>query len=140
MFQTIVLGLDGSEGARSVVPLAVDLARRYEARLVLVHVDERVPAKGGIVSVRADEEKVQAEIERQREELGDQGIEAKVETPEVVLGGPAHVIEEIAARESAGLIVVGRRGQSIVGGLLLGSVTLRLLHIAERPVLAVPSE
>jgi nucleotide-binding universal stress UspA family protein len=140
MFQTIVLGLDGSEGARSVVPVAVDLAHRYEARLVLVHVDERVPAKGGIVSVRADEEKVEAEIERQGEELRDQGIEAMVVTPEAVLGGPAHVIEEIAARENAGLIVVGRRGQSIVGGLLLGSVTLRLLHIAERPVLAVPSE
>lgn len=66
-----------------------------------------------------------------------EGIETKVETPEVVLGGPAHVIEEIAV---PGLIVVGRRGRSVVGGLLLGSVTLRLLHLAQRPVLAVPPE
>ncbi len=106
---------------------------------MLVHVDELVAAKGGIVSVRADEDEIEAELQRQAKELGDQGIETKVETPEVVLGGPAYVIED-AARENAGLIVVGRRGRSVVGGLLLGSVTVRLLHIAHRPVMAVPSE
>ena len=38
----------------------------------------------------------------------------------------------------AELIVLGTRGHSPVAGLLLGSVTQRLLHIARRPVLAVP--
>ena len=57
----------------------------------------------------------------------------------VMLGGPAHAIEEIADRADADLIVVGTRGHSSVAGLLLGSVTHRLLHIAHRPVLVVPS-
>jgi nucleotide-binding universal stress UspA family protein len=140
MFDTIVLGLDGSEGCRPVVPVAVDLARRYEATLVIVHVDERVAGKGGIVPVRADEDEIKAEIRRQAEELAAQGIETKVQTREVVLGGPAHAIEHVAEREGAGLIVVGRRGHSVLPGLLVGSVPTRLLHVARRPVPAVPSE
>ena len=56
-----------------------------------------------------------------------------------MLGGPAHPIEEIAEEAKADLIVVGTRGHSAIAGLLLGSVTQRLLHIARRPVLVVPS-
>ena len=55
-----------------------------------------------------------------------------------MLGGPAHALEEVAEREGAELIVVGRRGHSPMAGLVLGSVTQRLLHIARRSVLAAP--
>jgi nucleotide-binding universal stress UspA family protein len=57
---------------------------------------------------------------------------------DVMVGGPAHAIEEIADKANADLIVVGTRGHSPVVGLLLGSVTQRLLHIAHRPVLVIP--
>jgi hypothetical protein len=36
------------------------------------------------------------------------------------------------------VIVIGTRGHSSIGGLVLGSVTQRLLHVAPYPVLAVP--
>jgi nucleotide-binding universal stress UspA family protein len=56
----------------------------------------------------------------------------------VMLGGPAHPIAEIADEANADLIVAGTRGHSQIAGLLVGSVTQRLLHIAHRPVLVVP--
>jgi nucleotide-binding universal stress UspA family protein len=88
--------------------------------------------------LHADEERVQADIRRQAEELSAGGLDTKVEMADVMVGGPAHAIEEIAERAGADLIVVGTRGHSPVPGLLLGSVTQRLLHIAGGPVLVVP--
>jgi nucleotide-binding universal stress UspA family protein len=140
MFSTILLGLDGSEGCRAAVPVAADLARRYGAKIVLAHVDERIAGKGGVVPLRADEDRVQEEIRSQAQELSDQGIETQVETLRIVLGGPAHALEELAEDLAVDLIVVGRRGHSPVAGLLIGSVALRLLGIARRPVLTVPHE
>jgi nucleotide-binding universal stress UspA family protein len=140
VFATILVGLDGSDGALSAVPVATDVAKRYGAKIVLAHVDERIAAKGGVVSVRADEERIQDELRQLAEELSGQGIEASVETLKVILGGPAHALEQLAEEIAADLIVIGRRGHSPVVGLLLGSVALRLLGIARRPVLAVPPE
>jgi len=138
VFTTIVLGSDGSEGSKLAVPVASELAERYGARVVIVHVDERIPAKGGVHPVRADEEQVREDLDEQARQLVSQGIEAKLDVVEIVLGGPAHAIEDVAEREGAELIVVGRRGHSPVAGLVLGSVTQRLLHIARRSVLAAP--
>jgi nucleotide-binding universal stress UspA family protein len=138
MFTTIVLGLDGSEGSKLAVPVASELAERNGARVVIVHVDERIPAKGGVHPVRADEEQVREQLDEQARQLASQGIEVKFDVVEIVLGGPAHAIEDVAEREGAELIVVGRRGHSPVAGLVLGSVTQRLLHIARRSVLAAP--
>ena len=139
MFKTIVLALDGSEGSRRAIPLAVELAKRDNGKLVIVHVEEDIVGKGG-GPIQATEDEIQAEIQRQAEELSAQGIDTSVHMRSVMLGGPAHVIEDIATEANADLIVAGTRGHSPVAGLLLGSVTQRLLHIARRPVLAVPPE
>ena len=55
-----------------------------------------------------------------------------------MLGGPGRAIADIADGAGADLIVVGTRGHSSIPGVILGSVAHRLLHIAGRPVLAVP--
>lgn len=137
MFKTIVLALDGSEGSRHAIPLAVELARRDNAKLVVVHVEEEIIGKGG-GPILATEDEVQDEVRKKAQELSASGVETSVEMRSVMLGGPAHAIEDVAAEAGADLIVAGTRGHSPVAGLLLGSVTQRLLHIARRPVLAVP--
>lgn len=60
----------------------------------------------------------------------------------LVTGLTGHAGDKIAdvARETgADLIVVGSHGHSAVAGLLLGSVTQKLLHVAPCPVLAIPA-
>jgi nucleotide-binding universal stress UspA family protein len=139
MFKTIVLAMDGSEHAETAVPVAADLARRYGAKIVIAHVDERIVAKGGAPSIRADEDEIKSELRRRAEELTSEGIEASAEFATIALGGPAAAIIEIADRVGGDLIVAGNRGRSAVAGLLVGSVIHRLLHIAKRPVLTIPS-
>lgn len=137
MFKTIVLAVDGSEGSRRAVPLATDLAKRDQSKVVIVHVDERIVGKGG-GDIHVDEPQIQAEAKKLGAELSSQGIETDVVLRDVMLGGPAHVIAEVAASAGADLIVLGTRGHSGVSGILLGSVAQRLLHLSHQPVLAVP--
>jgi nucleotide-binding universal stress UspA family protein len=136
MFKTIVLALDGSEGSRRAIPIATELAKRDKARVVLVHVAERVP-QPGLTSAPGEEEML-AELEKQAQELSAERIDTEVKGRSIGFGGPAVPIAEIAKQEDADLIVVGTRGHGAVAGVLVGSVTQRLLHIAHRPVLAVP--
>jgi nucleotide-binding universal stress UspA family protein len=119
--------------------VAQALAKGDDAKLVIAHVEEEVLGKGG-GSIRAGEDTIQADIRKQADDLTAQGIETTVEIRSVMLGGPAHVIEEIAEGAGADLIVAATRGHSQVAGLLIGSVTQRLLHIARRPVLVVPAK
>jgi nucleotide-binding universal stress UspA family protein len=137
LFKNIVLALDGSDGSREAIPLATELAKRDQAALLIAHVEERIVGKGG-GPVHVDEDEIQDGIRELAGELGAQGIDTSIQTADVMLGGPAHAIEDIADRAGADLIVVGTRGHSPVAGLLLGSVTQRLLQIARRPVLIVP--
>ena len=137
MFKTIVLALDGSEGSDRAIPLATELAKRDSAKVVIVHVDERTVGKGG-GDIHADESEIQAAVKKKAEELSAAGIETSVELRDVMVGGPAHPIAEVAAGAGADLIVIGTRGHSGISGILLGSVAQRLLHLAHQPVLAVP--
>ena len=119
MFKTIILALDGSEGAKQAIPVAAELAEKEKAKIVIVHVTEYLAAKGGELPY-VDEDQVRAEIDEEAKELRDRGI-------------------EIADRNDGDLIVTGTRGHGSIAGLMLGSVAHRLLHIAKRPTLAVPS-
>ncbi|MBU1611225.1 MAG: universal stress protein, partial [Proteobacteria bacterium] len=55
-----------------------------------------------------------------------------------IFGGPtAEVIFDTAEVEKVDMIVMGTRGKSELSGLLVGSVTHKILHIAPCPVLVI---
>jgi nucleotide-binding universal stress UspA family protein len=141
MFKKVIWATDGSSSADQALPLARELASESEAPLLVVYCEEfTLPGKGGgSLPVHANEEEVEEKVQRQVSELSRDGVTATLEMDTSKVGGAAHVIADIAAREQADLIVVGTRGRTALGGLLLGSVTQRLLHIAPCPVLAVPA-
>jgi nucleotide-binding universal stress UspA family protein len=137
MFKVIIWATDGSSGAAQALPYAKGLAQANAARLIVVHVNEFVASRAaGPVNVKEDE--VQAAIGKQVEKLKQEGLDATLQLGEVMAGGAAHVIADIAKERGADLIVAGTRGLGPVSRLLIGSVTHRLVQIAPCPVLVIP--
>ena len=139
MSSKIVVGVDGSKGSDRALAEATEVAKRDGASVVLCHVVERIAAKGDMAPLHADEPDVKARIEQQAAGLKEQGIDADARFESIILGGPARSIADVAKETGADLIVVGTRGHSALAGVFLGSVTLKLLHLAGCPVLCVPN-
>jgi nucleotide-binding universal stress UspA family protein len=140
MFKTIIWATDGSATADHALSFAKELVAPGQGKLLVVHVEEHF--YGGRMSgytVLADEDELEAKIRSQVDELRADGFDAVLEIVRGHPGQSAHAIAEIARQHKAESIVIGTRGLGPVAGLLVGSVTQRLLHTAPCPVLAVPA-
>ena len=138
MFKTVLWATDGSEAADRALPFAKSLATAFDGALAVVHVKELMGGRGGGYPVLADEDELEAKIRTQVDAIRDEGFDATFKVITRTGGHAAHVIADTAGEIGADVIVVGTRGYSPVPGLLLGSITQRLLHIAPCPVFAVP--
>jgi nucleotide-binding universal stress UspA family protein len=137
LFNTIVWASDGSQHADRALEVAQTLAKDYSASLVVIHVVQRYATETGL-AVYPDEDRVKAKLEETVQELSKDGLKASLRIVNHVGPQAAHQIADTAQQEGADLIVVGTRGHGPVTGLVLGSVVLRLLHVAPCPVVAVP--
>jgi nucleotide-binding universal stress UspA family protein len=138
MFATIIWATDGSENADRALTFARRVAQESASALVAVHSKELLVGRAGGLPLLADEEDVEAKIDRQVDEAKEDGIDARAVFAAGRAGHAAQTVAEVAESLGADLIVLGTRGQTPFAGLMLGSVAQRLLHVAPCPVLAVP--
>jgi nucleotide-binding universal stress UspA family protein len=139
MFKTIIWATDGSETADEALPFAKALAKCDGGTIVVVHSNELLVGRAGGYPLFADEDVLEAKIRGQVEELEAEGFEATFKLATGFAAHAAHTIAEAAREADADVIVVGTRGHGPMAGVLVGSVTQRLLHIAPCPVFAVPT-
>jgi nucleotide-binding universal stress UspA family protein len=128
MFTTIVLALDGSELSEAAVDATGEFAALTSASVVAVHVKTH--------ALETERERL---IDAQITRLRAAGVPVEVELASTVVGDEANVIARAAKRHAADLIVAVGRGRSPAVGSLIGSVTQRLLHVADCPVLVIPA-
>jgi nucleotide-binding universal stress UspA family protein len=140
MFKKIIWATDGSEHADRALELARSLASENGGQVLAVHSVEYLAGPGGrgAPAELPDDDERLVKIKGQVEELAKQGVDAQVKVVQGGATGAAHTLARVAQEENADLIVAGTRGHTAIAGLLLGSVTQRLLHIAPCPVLVVP--
>jgi nucleotide-binding universal stress UspA family protein len=136
MAQPIVVGYDGSDGAKSALAAAIDLATRLEAELVIAYVYEYSPVGGEVADLAAA-------LREMGERLTEEGAErarsaGREPRREVREGDPAHVLAALGSELHATAIAIGTRGERPLVGAILGSLCHKLLHVAEVPVLVVP--
>jgi nucleotide-binding universal stress UspA family protein len=136
MFERILLAVDGSEHSRRAVPVAGDLSRRYDGEVLVLHVREHEVTWGTDIDVETVDEARELVDEVVRELTGA-GTKARGEILRVALGQTPKAILDVAHDEQVGLIVMGTRGLSDWGRLLMGSVAHKIVHLSEVPVLVV---
>jgi nucleotide-binding universal stress UspA family protein len=136
MFDTIVIAIDGSECADRTVPVAAGLAAEFGSEIVVVHVAERIAAWTLAVEAETSQEATDLADNAVRA-IKDRGVSARPDVRSGIRGQVAHTIVDAAKDAGADLIVMGSRGLGDLSGLLLGSVTHRVLHLAQVPVLVV---
>ena len=140
MFKKIIWATDGSEAADEALEVATRLATEAGGEVLAVHcVEMTFPGKAsGRYPVFANEDEMEEKIARQVAELAAHGVSAQTQITRTDVGRAAQAIADAARAEHGDVIVVGTRGRGPAAGLLLGSVTQRLLHSSPCPVLAIP--
>lgn len=138
MISTIVVALDGSEASERTLPVLRELVAPDAGRVDVVHVRERMVGRAA-GPLHLNEDELIARVKARIEELSKAGYETHLHIEKTVGGQPAHVIADVAKECNADLLLTGTRGHGPIAGLVLGSVTMRLLHVAPCPVVVVPS-
>jgi nucleotide-binding universal stress UspA family protein len=140
--ETIVVGVDGSEGAAAALEFAAAEAALRQARIRVVCVWEvSAIAYGGGFALALDQQTIDAFRDRAQRVADEAVATVKERWPALdceglaVEGQPAAVLLEHAA--DATLIVVGNRGLGGFRSLLLGSVSQQVVNHAPCPVVVV---
>lgn len=139
----IVVAVDGSDQSERAANLGAALAKSNGARLVILTVVRPPEGWWGVTGQPPTPEALsEALVDAQQEVLKQ--VETRIDLTGVAyttseeVGDPTSVILAVCQRESADLLIVGRRGAGLVERMVIGSVADRLAHHSEIPILIVP--
>ena len=140
--QGIMVATDGSESSDRAVDVAAALAQLEKTSLVIVTVATPSPAAARrefqrIEGSAADpsETAAQAILMDARQRAGWAAVKARTV---MLWGDPAEEIIKAVVDEKVDALVVGRRGHGKLAGLLLGSVSQKLVSLSPCMVTVVP--
>ncbi len=134
-FAKILNPVDGSDHSVSSTKYAIELARQFNSKIILLHCHSRFPV---VLSEPYFQQAIN-EIMKTSEELvnpfevllEESGVDFEVR---ILEGLPGSTIAEVAQTETVDLVVMGSRGVSDFEGLFLGSVAHQVLHKSNCPV------
>ncbi len=142
-WKRICCPIDFSDASRAAMEVAADLARRFDADLVLLHAypipgytfpDGSVVASPRMMQELADQ--AERHLETWRADAEKLLGAARV-TTEKAIGEPAAEIISFAAGSGADLLVLGTHGRTGLEHALMGSIAERVVRRARCPVLTV---
>ena len=133
---TVAVGTDGSPTANEAVRQAAEIARRFDAKLVLLSAfqgsgpsspDRDIELQWAVNSSA----RMNSMLERLEADMRAGGVKCEARAEE---GDPAEVLVRLAAESGADLLVIGNKGME---RRVLGSVPNSVTHKAECSVLVV---
>ncbi|MFB3883863.1 MAG: universal stress protein [Thermodesulfobacteriota bacterium] len=151
----ILYATDLSENSSYAFLYATDMARRYDATIIILHAIQPVPPyvyyEGGLAydtldRVKEEEQKVDTEKIKERLQIFCRKAESQMGPPCVELvskilvpvGYPVEEILKMADEEGCDAIVLGTHGKGFLKQTFLGSVAGSVLQRTRKPVFIVP--
>ena len=132
----ILVPIDDSPHARHALAHALTVAREIH----IVNVQPKADAPALLLHMTQDQ------IDAAQRQHGEEALAAACKRLDetgrtyrrhVLIGDPASEIARVAREEKVDGIVMGTRGMSAIGNLLLGSTATRVVHLADVPVTLV---
>jgi nucleotide-binding universal stress UspA family protein len=144
MYKRILVPLDGSERAETILPHVEDLASKHdESQVVLLQVLEPPPEIYMAGSPLVDQETIdrivgdtRKYLETVQKRLREKGIESHVH---VRVGPIVGTIIDLAQQEKVDLIAIASHGRTGLPAVFYGSVAVGVLHRAESSLLIIRS-
>jgi nucleotide-binding universal stress UspA family protein len=152
----ILYATDLSKNSAYAYQYAMNMAEKYGAEIVILHVIEPIPpAARHYMKIYVEEANWEEKI-RYEQEMATEQIKKRLEefckkesqdTPQclalvsIILVRPGHPVEEIlnaADEEQCSMIVLGTHGKGFLRQTFLGSVARSLLDRSRKPVFAIP--
>ena len=136
----IVCAVDFSEASRIALEHAAELARRFHAELVLVHVWKGPPGAentGLTPPTLANEEEAELAGKLEAWEREAEQIAGREVRTVLTRGSPASEVTRIASEERADLVVAGTHGRTGFERAVLGSVAEDIVRHSPCAVLVV---
>ncbi len=136
MFDRILIAVDGSPYSAPAVSTTIDIATKFDSQVFVLHVHEHERGRAGAFPLETPQQAVQL-VDETVKTLRAAGITATGDVHGTVAGHAAKKIVDSARTQGSDLIVMGSRGLSDIAGLLIGSVTHKVLQLTHIPVLVV---
>lgn len=141
MFKRILVPLDGSELAESILPLVGDVARRFQATLILFHVLEK-DASATIHGQRhlAHQDEACEYLGGLAQKFIAEGIPVESEVHDNPASDVARSIREHARELKGDLVALCAHGQGGLRDLVIGSIAQQVIQQEDIPVLFIRPE
>ena len=145
MYNTILVPLDTSKRAEAILRHVEELAQRYNAKVIFLHVVEHPPLivepEGPNIALYQQElerriKQAESYLPAVQGEFRKKDIKAQTR---IVYGSVVEAIINAAERERADLIAMASHGRSGLPQVFYGSVAAGVLHRVDRPLLLIRS-
>jgi nucleotide-binding universal stress UspA family protein len=140
--RTVLVPYDGSDSAKRALQYAIDFAREYgRLKVHLLNVQDEPVVYGDYLTASLLESLRTAALRAADEILAEArtslvaaGLQAESHT---ALGAVAEQVALAIDRLGCDTVIMGTRGKSAIGNLLMGSAATRVVHLVNVPVLLV---
>lgn len=140
MYNRILVAIDGSKMSKKALKSALQIAKERYSKVGVIHVEKNVMISENMTTDSIDE--IYSKINQEVNGLFDEAKalaneeDLEIET-HYVMGDPAVQIVKTAEQENYQLIIMGSRGLGAIKGIVMGSVSYKVLQLSHCPVLII---